>query len=321
MDAQRRLISQLLLGSAFFPSLSACRSDKPLQVASHIWPGYEFMYLARNEGLLDTNKVRLQETKSASDNLQALHSGAVQAAALTLDELLMGRSQGLALSAVLVFNVSVGADQVIARPEIRRLEDIRGKRVGAETTALGMLMLSKTLAAAGMTKNQIELVLVDANDPNAWDTQQLDVMLTYEPTATRLLKSGAHSLYSSRDFPDTIFDVLAVRTDTIEPFRENLTHLLKGHFLGLQAFRENPVDTSYRLARRLQVDGQQVGGLYRGLQLPDLAANRNFLTAPAQRLNSAAKEINQILLQSGYLDRPVNLEQLATADYLPRSLS
>jgi len=320
VDSQRRLISQLLLGAAVMPSLVACSNREPLRVASHVWPGYEFMFLARDEGFLDPEQVQLQETASASQSLRALHSGKVQAAALTLDEMLVGRSQGLALTAVLVFDVSVGADQVVARPEINGLENIQGKRMGAETTALGKLMLSKTLAAAGLSRDQVDLVLVDANDLDAWEDQQLDVMITYEPTATRLLNSGAHMIYSSRDFPDTIFDVLAVRTDLIKPFRNELTHLMQAHFKGLQALRESPVDTSFRLARRLQVEGQQVSSLYRGLQLPDLAANRSYLTSPAHRLTSAAHDINQLLLEAGQLDEPLTFQHLATPDYLPRSL-
>ncbi|HEY5998906.1 MAG TPA: hypothetical protein VI078_06325 [bacterium] len=47
----RRHLLAGLAGLALAPLSSACgRTDKPLVVASHIWPGYELMFLAQREG-------------------------------------------------------------------------------------------------------------------------------------------------------------------------------------------------------------------------------------------------------------------------------
>ena len=197
MDSQRRFVLSLLAASASLPWLGGCQPAPPLKVASHVWPGYEFMFLARDQGWFNKQQVQLVETATASDSLRALSERQVSAAALTLDEVLIGRSLGLPLQVVLVFNISVGADQVLARPEIQQLADIKGKRVGAELSALGNLVVSKLLSAAELTRDDIELVEIDANDCSAWENQSLDVMQTYEPTATRIRNTGAHLLYSS----------------------------------------------------------------------------------------------------------------------------
>ncbi|WP_114417866.1 ABC transporter substrate-binding protein [Marinospirillum perlucidum] len=321
MDKQRRTFNQLLLGAAclpLLPSLTGCQTAPPLQVASHVWPGYEFLFLARNEGWLDTRLVQLEETQSASESLEALQENRVQAATLTLDELLMGRSRGLPLKAVLIFDVSVGADQVLAKPHLHQLEDLAGKRIGAETSALGNLVLDKTLEAAGLRRDQVEIVENAASDPRAWEAGQLDALVTYEPLASRLRKEGAKVLFSSRAFPESIFDLLAVRSDLVDTYSEGLVHLMQSHFRGLEAFRTNPVDTSYRLARRLGVKGQEVIELYRGLQLPDLSANHTYLAAPAERMTLAAQELHRILLASGQVSQPINLQDLFSSQYLPR---
>jgi NitT/TauT family transport system substrate-binding protein len=76
------------------------------------------MFLARERGWLNDSQVQLVQTRSASESISALRSGKVQAAALTLDEVLVARASGLALSVVLVFNVSLGADMLVARSQL-----------------------------------------------------------------------------------------------------------------------------------------------------------------------------------------------------------
>ncbi|HMA98241.1 MAG TPA: hypothetical protein VKO38_02165, partial [Wenzhouxiangella sp.] len=45
--------------------LAACTSEQPLRVASHVWVGYEPMFLARSMGWLDQTRISFYETASA----------------------------------------------------------------------------------------------------------------------------------------------------------------------------------------------------------------------------------------------------------------
>lgn len=89
--------------------LPGCGQSAPLKVAAHVWPGYELMFLAKEQGWLDPERVELVSTPFASSSLEALISGQVDAAAVTLDEVLSARDRGLPLTVVLVFNVSAGS--------------------------------------------------------------------------------------------------------------------------------------------------------------------------------------------------------------------
>ena len=103
---------------ALLQLVPGCTARPALRIASHPWPGYELLFLARREGWLSEQQVRLVETSSATASLAALERGTVDGACLTLDELLRARDRGLQLTAVLVFNVSAGADHILARPGI-----------------------------------------------------------------------------------------------------------------------------------------------------------------------------------------------------------
>lgn len=76
----------ILVALAAAMSLQGCEQSRPLRVAAHVWPGYELMYLAEELGWLDPHQVELVPTAFASESLEALIAGDVDAAALTLEE-------------------------------------------------------------------------------------------------------------------------------------------------------------------------------------------------------------------------------------------
>lgn len=311
---------QALLSLSILPLLtlaSACQPETPLTIASHVWPGYEFMFLARSEGWLPADNIRLYETPSATRSIAALREGYAHAAALTLDEVLRVRADGIALTVILVFDVSAGADVVIARPAIQQLSDLRGAVIGAETTALGALMLDRLLSRAGLDKNDVKIVSVTPDGHlEAWRKLQLDALVTYEPTAGRLLAEGAHRLLDSRQFPETIFDVLAVKTEAAQTYRDALRALVAGHFRGIRHLRENPQDAAYRLAARLELPGDKALESFHGLQLPSLAQNRRLLAADG-RLQVVSQELSALMLETGLLTRANTLQGLISGAYLP----
>ncbi len=90
----RVLIPYLLVLAGTPLWLAACSPAKPLAVAVHPRIGYESLYLARDFGWLPAG-VTLHAGHAAGDSLAALKAGTVDAAALTLEEVLLPRPDGL----------------------------------------------------------------------------------------------------------------------------------------------------------------------------------------------------------------------------------
>lgn len=315
-DLRRHLLRNLGI-LPFIPLIPACQEKEPLTIASHVWPGYELMFLARSEGWLPDGAIRLFETTSATRSMLAVREGRAHGAALTLDEVLLMRAEGIPLTVVLVFNVSAGADVVISRPPLRELPDLRGRSIGAETSALGALMLTRLLDKAGLQHSDVNIVSITGDDHlQAWRSGKVDALITYEPIASRLLGEGANRLLDSRHFPESIFDVLAVRPDVAQRQSAGLRSLIAGHFKGIRQLRQNPQDTAYRLAGRLNLAGDQALQAFRGLHLPGLPQNRALLAANG-RLHQVGAELSGIMHGAGLLNRPDTLDGLINNRYLP----
>ncbi len=299
--------------------LAACAPASPPRIALHPWAGYQFLSLAKDEGWLRSDDVSLVETAILPDSARALARGEVDGAGLTLDELLRLRDQGIPLSALLVFSISAGADALLVRPHIRTLAQLQGQRIGVEASSLGAIMLDATLKAAGLKRDEVTVVPMNEDHVQAWQRNDMDALLTYEPALNMLESRGLERLFDSRRLPQTILDVLAVRTPVARQHARALRTLIEAHFRAVDLWRRNPVDTAHRLSARLGIHPDGVRRVFSGLDLPDAAHNRHYLTEPHAELGRAATEVALVMQREGMLNRPLDMTGLFVPDYLPRT--
>lgn len=289
----------------------------PLKIALNPFCGYQFMHLAEKEGWLPADAVNLRHLRTAVEAVAMLERGEVDGAPLTLDEVLWLRDKGMPLVTVLVIDSSAGADVLLARRDIEQLADLRGRRIGVEASALGTVMLVKTLEAAGLARADVTVVPMTEDHVAAWDKGDLDAILTYPPSTATLEGRGLQPLFDSRSIPQLILDVLAVKPEVVQRQPDGLRTLIAGHFRALEEWRTHPIDTAYRLAPLLGVPVEDVRDVYVGLDLPDAVYNRHYLAAPAASLTSTATELGRILEADGLIRNPVRLEGLFVPDFLP----
>jgi NitT/TauT family transport system substrate-binding protein len=307
--------------AACAPGLPACDSlfDLPISVASHVWVGYEPMFLARDKGWLNPQQAQLLETSSAIESLRALKEGKVQGAALTLDEMLCARADGVPLSLVLIFDISAGADMLVVRHGIKTLADLKGQRIGYEKSSVGQLMLAEILKEARLTPEDIrrQHLSVDQHS-DAWDRHQVDALITYEPVASQLLAKGAVRLFDSRQIPNTIIDVLALRSDVLDYRHASaVKHLLISHFRALDHIKRNPQDAAYRMTRHLKLPPADVLQAFKGLMLPDAANNYRLLSGAKPEILINVAKLSSTMVQSKLLPKEDTLVNLIRADFLP----
>ena len=310
-------LSAAALAMPWLASLSGCGTDRPLRVAVQPWCGYQFLFIARQEGWLKAQAIELVETALTRDSVEALKQGKVDAAALTLDEVLLLREQGHPLQVVMVFNISAGADVLLAKPDIRTLQQLKGKRIGVETSSLGKIMLNRVLQAAGLQRTELIVVPMGEDHLQHYQQAPMDAVLTYEPNLGKLRALGLQPIYDSRQAPNLILDVLAVTPEAASNHSEALRTLIAGHFRALRLWRTNPLDTSYILAPRLQVEPTQVAKVYQGLDLPDALYNLEYLSPPAATLTGSAESLAAIMREAGVLKQKPELSDLYLADFLP----
>lgn len=308
------------MGLAALGPLAGCGRDLPLKFAGQAsWPGYSLIYLAQKQGWLPENKVALINTANLGESSAMLLNGKVDAAAVTLDEVLHIMDQGVPLKVIAILDVSAGGDAVMAKPGIETLADLKGKTIGVEQSSLGVIMLAKLLQAAGLKREEVSIVPMEYDHLKALEKNNLDAIITYEPMPMQLSQKGMKKIFDSSKMHNMIVDLLAVRTDREKAHAAGLHTLIEGHFKALKLWQHNTVDATYRLAPILGTNAESVKQVFFGINLPDIYYNHHYLNAPAEELQRSAREIASILVRESKLKKAVPLDALFDATYLPEA--
>lgn len=317
MDRTRR---RVLAMTTLAPLLAvgACGVPPLTRVGCIVWIGYEPLFLARDLGLLDSRRLRLVEMPSNTSSLTLLATGDLEAATLTLDECLFAREEGIDLRVILVFDYSDGADVVMARPEITRPAELKGRRIGIEETAASGLVLARLLEHAGLAPSDVEKVgLTGGRQVEAYRRNQVDALVSWEPFATQLEAQGARRLFDSRAIPGLLVDVLVARADALDAAADNFRELVAGHFRAQEHLHSVPDDALRRMAPRLHLSVPEMRAALRGIRMLDRSANRAWLMGANPGLEAAATQLGQTMLALDLLQRTPDVRDLADPRFLP----
>ena len=111
-----------------------------------------------------------------------------------------------------------------ARPGIKSVKELKGKKIGVEIGFVSHLILLNGLEKAGLTEADVELV----NMPTHQAAQTLasgdvDAIVAWQPNSGESLKAvpGSTRIYSSADEKGLIYDTLAVSPSSLSNRRED----------------------------------------------------------------------------------------------------
>ena len=317
MRLKRRLQTLCLLLIPFLVT-AGCLSPplSPIKLGTNLWPGYEPLYLAREQGYLSGNDVALVELLSASEVMRAYRNGAIDAAALTLDEVISLREAGLRPVIVQVADISNGADVILARPGFKQIQDLRGKRVGVEATALGAYMLSRALALHGMNATDVEIVHLEVNEHHeAWLKGQVDAVVTFEPVRQQLVAQGAVILFDSSMIPGEVVDLLVVRESLLKSHRRQIHHLIDAWHRALEYLHQSPEPAAEVMTARIGGSAAEVLRSLQQLELPGPKRSSVLMSGKPPELQKQAEALARLMLEQGLMQQLPDLSGLVYADY------
>lgn len=304
----------LILFTIFFCSLSY---SQPLRVGTTLWPGYEPLYLAQ-EIKAYKRDIRMIHYPSTSDVMRAFKNKALEAAALTLDEVVMFSEYDIPIEIILVLDTSKGADVIMGRPELKEIQGLIGAKIAVESTAVGAYTLSRALEIHNIDINQVELLNSEqSNHIENYRNGLVDAVVSYEPVRTQLLNLGAIELFSSKEIPDEILDVLVVHKDVLKTNTDAIYDIIRGWFEALDYLKTDTVKSYQFISSRMKISTKNVKECYKGLALPSLKENKALLKGNPSLLEQSMTRLSDHMVKAG-LVKPKNSNNITiTTHYLP----
>lgn len=248
--------------------LGACGTKtQPIRIATNPWPGYELLHLAEQLGYFEQAQVpiKLVQMNSLADSLREYQAGRVDGLTSTLVEVVQAqRQQAAPLKVVLLADYSNGGDLIITRKENPTMASLKGKRIGCEVSALGLVVLVKPLALQGLSITDVTLVNIEQlSGEKALIEGELDALVTYPPVSVNLLSQpNFHAVFSSREIPSGILDVVTIAAEQLNKHPQLPQQLMQVWGRAYQYLQEHPQDAYARMAQRENISPEDFKNIY-----------------------------------------------------------
>lgn len=282
------------------------QAPPPLRVGVVIWPGSEALYLARDLGYYNNTPIQLVDYPSDSEMMRSYRNGDLEAATITLDEVWSLAESVPDVRIPLVQDISNGGDAILGKPEITKLQQLKGKRVGVESTALGAFELSRALEQVHMSPQDVEIVsLLVSDHERAFKQGKIDAVVTYEPTVSKLRQTGANLLFDTSQIPGEVLDILAMPESAIAKQAKTVKILIEGWFRALDYLQKYPIDAANKISLHMGIKPEEFLRSLSGIRVPDVLENQRILGRKDPVLIEATERISKFMVQQKLLKQPV----------------
>ncbi|MGY1447874.1 ABC transporter substrate-binding protein [Pseudomonas chlororaphis] len=248
------------------------------------WLGYGQLHVAaahdlyRKQGLETVSIVNFSEDKDIN---AALASGQIDAATIATHTAMGMVAAGLPVKIVLMLDQSMTADAIIAAPEIKSLKELKGKQVAFEEGTTSDILLHSALASAGMLWSDIQPVPMPASTAGAaLIAGKVPVAVTYEPylSAAKQQNAKVNMLYSGKDDPGIISDVLVVRDSVLEERPGQVLAMIKAWDAALSHYQNNTQADRAVIAKAVGSTAADMASAFDGVHFYSLADNQAQLS-------------------------------------------
>ena len=241
-----------------------------INIAFQEWVGYGLFYLAQEKEFFKEEGMELVfiDEQLDSSRRDAFKQGMLDCEAGTIDLLVAKRAQDTPVVAVMEIDHSVGSDGIVATKDIKRVEDLIGKRAAFSRDDVGETLISYLLRKRGMSLGDV--IIIPMSPDNAWQAfidDQADAVVTWEPYLSRALqRPGAHVLTSTKDEPNIIVDTLNVREAVVKDNPELVKKLMRGWFKAVEYYKAYPVEASEIIAKHYDMSAKTYRERVKGLR-------------------------------------------------------
>src|ERR1700728_3639413 len=255
----------------------------PLRIRYSDWPGWVAWQIAIDKGWLTAAGLDVKfDWFDYSASMEAFAAGKIDGECLTNGDALVMGAGGARNVIIMITDYSNGNDMIVARPGIKSLKDLKGKKIGIEIGLVDHLLLLDGLKKQGMTQDDVTLVNSKTNEtPQVLASGQVDAIGAWQPNSGLAMKAlpGAHPVYTSAQSPGLIYDVLTVNPASIAAHRADYIKLMQvwDHVVSYISDPKTQDDAVQIMAARVGLSPAKYQQLLAGTHLISIAEAKKVL--------------------------------------------
>jgi NitT/TauT family transport system substrate-binding protein len=258
----------------------AAQAQEKVVLGMSGWTGFQPLKLAELAGIFKKNGVDI-ETRFIPpvQRSAALASGALNAAATTVDQHIVWSSAGIATVQVALIDKSNGGDGLVVRHNINSIKELKGKSVNVDGPGtVQHFMLSYILEKNGLSIQDVIRVTMGAQPAaQAFVAGQNDAAVTYEPylSTVREKPDAGKILVTSKDYP-VVVDVLVFKKDFIEKNPKIVKATVDSFFEALEMIQREPAKAYEMMGSVVKQPGDAFAKSASYIAWQDRAGNKSY---------------------------------------------
>lgn len=205
--------------SAVMPLILSAVEQPTLRIGYSDWPGWTAWEIADKKGFFQKHGVKVKlEWFEYGPSIEAFSVGKIDAVGISNGDAMVLNATGAKNVIILINDYSNGNDKIVARPGIRSVKELKGKKIGVEFGCLSHALLINALTKNGLKESDVKLVNMPTHQAaQILETGEVDAVVAWQPHSGNALElvKGSTTIYTSADEPGIIYDTLAVSTESL----------------------------------------------------------------------------------------------------------
>ncbi|MDZ8222054.1 MULTISPECIES: ABC transporter substrate-binding protein [unclassified Nostoc] len=220
------------------------------------------------------------------------------------------------IQGVMVIDESAGADVVVAQSQIQIVADLKGKKLGANLGSFSEVFVTEMLKSANLTSDDVNLVKLEPSEiPQRLKNNVIQAGHTWEPYLSKAMKLGGNILFTSKQTPGLILDMIVFRGDTIRDRPEDIRAFVRGWLQATTYWKANFQEGNAIINKALKIPSNTIS--LKGVNLIDLDENQKlFQSSNSNSIYKTAKIYADFFIRSGNVTRIPELETLFNSSFL-----
>ncbi|ALF56518.1 nitrate ABC transporter substrate-binding protein [Nostoc piscinale CENA21] len=220
------------------------------------------------------------------------------------------------IQGVIVIDESTGADVVVAKSQIKTVADLKGKKLGANLGGFSEVFVTEMLKSANLTSDDISFVQSEALDiPQRLKNNVIQAGHTWQPHLAEAVKLGGHILFSSKQTPGLILDMMVFRKDIIRDRPEDIRGFVRAWLQASTYWEAHLQEGNAIISKALNIPSHTLS--LEGINLTDLAENRKFFqSSNPHSIYKTAKIYADFFIRAGNVTRLPELKGLFNSTFV-----
>lgn len=268
-----------------------------LKIGLNNWPGFTVINYAQENGILAKRglKVELNYFDNLQDATRAMMRGYLDLTFTSLSDLMLAEPMSDRPVLLLVTNISAGADGILAKPTIKSIENLQGKKIASKLGTINHLILLEALHLHKVNPMAVQISDVSiATGITELLNGKVDAAVLWEPELSAIArKSRGNIIFTTKETDSIVIDVIASKADFVGSHRSQLIQLMLAWFDLMATIEQQPNQVFTWMEKKYKLNPGDFAHSYRGLTKGDRTLNARMF-GQEKRLENALLETNQL---------------------------